>query len=71
MGRTDISDQIRKKNRHKRIAYNLNVMRQSACLVIKPVINPITPDNFAALFNCKQVILASDPVMTTTLSYSL
>ena len=29
--------------RHKRIGYDLNVMRQSACLVI----NPITVVNFA------------------------
>ena len=49
MGRTDFSDQIRKiKIRHKRIGYDLNDMRQSACLVI----NPITVDNFASLFNC-------------------
>ena len=59
-----ISDQARQKycklanltrqlsqSRHKRIGYDVNVMRQSACLVI----NPITVDNFAALFNCMQV----------------
>ena len=47
MGRTDVSDQFRKKIiRHKRICYDLNVMRQSACLVF----NPITVDNFAAFF---------------------
>ena len=46
MGRTDFSDQFRKIIiRHKRIGYDLNVMRQSACLVI----NPITVDNFV---NC-------------------
>ena len=45
MGRADFPDQFRKiMIRHKRIGYNLNVMRQSACLVIKP----ITVDNFAA-----------------------
>ena len=37
----------------------LNVMRQSACLVI----NPITVDNFAALFNCTPVDRASDSMM--------
>ena len=47
MGRTDFSDQFRKITiRHKRIGYNLYVMQQSACLVV----NPITVDNFAALF---------------------
>ena len=40
-GMTDFSDQFRKNiMRYKRIGYNLNVMRQSACLVI----NPITVD---------------------------
>ena len=34
---TDFSDQFRKIIiRHKRISYNLNVVRQSACLVINP-----------------------------------
>ena len=34
-------------------------MQQSACLVI----NPITVDNFAALFNCTPVDRASDSMM--------
>ena len=38
MGRTHFSDQFRKIIiRHKRIGYDLNVMRQSACLVIYPI----------------------------------
>ena len=41
---------------HKRIGYDLNVMRQSACLVIKP----ITVDKITALFNCTPVNRASD-----------
>ena len=47
-GMTDFSDQFRKIiMRYKRIqfGYNLNVMRQSVCLVI----NPITVDGYAAL----------------------
>ena len=36
--------------------YNLNVMRQSACLVF----NPITVDNYAAFFNCTPVGRALD-----------
>ena len=52
MGRTDISNQFRKIIiRQKRIGCDLNVMPQSACLVI----NPITVDNFAALFNCSKM----------------
>ena len=44
---TDFSDQFRKIiMRYKRIGYNVNVMRQSACLVI----NPVTVDGYAALF---------------------
>ena len=46
MGRTDFSDQFRKmKIRHKRIGYDLNVMRQPACLVV----NPVTVDNCCTL----------------------
>ena len=47
-----ISNQFRKKIiRHKRIGCDLNVMPQYACLVI----NPITVDNFAALFNSSKM----------------
>ena len=63
MGRTDFSDQFRKIIlRHKRIGDDLNVMRQSVCLVI----NPITVDNFAARFNCTPVDRESDSMMTPT-----
>ena len=49
VGRADLSDQFRKIIvRYKRIGYNINIMRQSACLVF----NPITVNNFASLFNC-------------------
>ena len=45
IGRNDFSFQFRKIiTRHRHIGYNLNVMRQSACLVF----NPITVDNYAA-----------------------
>ena len=63
MGRTNFSDQFRKIIIcHKRIGYDLNVMRQSACLVI----NQITVDNFAAFFNCTPVGRASDSMMAPT-----
>ena len=62
-GMTDFSDQFRKIiMRYKRIGYNLNVMRQSACLVI----NPFTVDGNAALFNCTPVDRASDSMMVPT-----
>ena len=60
---TDFTDQFRKIiMRIKRIGYNLNVMRQSACLVI----NPVNVDGFAALFNCTPVDWASDSMMAPT-----
>ena len=57
IGSNDISFQFRKIiTRYRRIGYNLNVMRQSACLVF----NPIMADNYAAFFNCTPVGRASD-----------
>ena len=51
------SDQFRKISiRYKRIGYNMNVMQQTACLVV----NPVTVNNFADLFNCTSVGRASD-----------
>ena len=62
-GMTDFSDQFRKIiMRYTLIGYNLNVMRQSACLVI----NPITVDGYATLFNCMPVDRASDSMMALT-----
>ena len=63
MDMTDFSDQFRKIIIcHKCIGYDLNVMRQSACLVI----NPIRADNLAALFNCTTVDRTSDSMMAPT-----
>ena len=62
-GMTDFSDQFRKIiMRYKSIGYNLNVMRQSTCLVI----NPITVDDYVALFNCTPVDRVSDSMMVPT-----
>ena len=56
-GRNDFSFQIRKIiTRYRRIGYNLNVMRQSACLVFNPVM----------VFNCTPVGRASDYMMAPT-----
>ena len=63
IGITDFSDQFRKIIMcYKRIGYNLNVMQQSACLVI----NPITVDSYATLFNSTPVDWASDSMMAPT-----
>ena len=60
---TDFSDQFRKIIMcYKCIDYNLNVMRQSAYLVI----NQIPVDGFAAFFNCTPVDRASDSMMAST-----
>ena len=58
MGTSDFSDQIRKiTKRYKRLA--INVIQQSACLVI----NPITFDNFAVFLNCTPMDPVSDSMM--------
>ena len=54
------SDQFRKITiRYKRIGYNMNAMRQTACLLV----NPVTVDNFADIFKCTPVGRASDLMM--------
>ena len=61
--RADFSDQFRKIIvRYKRIGCNINIMRQSACLVF----NPITVNNLASLFNCTPVGRTSDSMMAPT-----
>ena len=60
VGRTDFSDHFKKIIiRYKRIGYNMNVMRQIACLAVYP----ITVNNFADLFNCTMEFRASDLMM--------
>ena len=56
-----LSDKIQFKKivkRYTRIRYNLDIMRQSVCLVL----NPITVYNYGFLFNCTTVGLASDSI---------
>ena len=36
--------------------YNLDIMRQTACIVV----NPLTADSFALLLNCTAAVQASD-----------
>ena len=63
VGRNDYSDQFKKTIiRYKRIGNNMNVMRQTACLVD----NPITVNNFAALFNYTPAGRASDLMMASS-----
>ena len=55
LGKLFFAEQFRKlSKRYKRIGYNPYIMRQTACLVV----NPITVDSFASLFNCTTVVRA-------------
>ena len=67
MVRTDVSDQFRKLiAHHKCYGYDVNVRWQLVCLLI----NPITFDNFVALFNCTLVYRASESMMAPILTFS-
>ena len=48
---------------YKKIGYNINVLQQTACLVV----NSITVGNFAFLFNCTPMGRTSDSMMVSTL----
>ena len=61
IGRNVFSLSIQKNNTLQ-TGYNLNVMRQSACLVF----DPIKVDNYAAYFNCTPAGRASDSMMAPT-----
>ena len=55
VGKSNFSEQFRKLiNRYKRI--DLDIMRQTACLVV----NPVIVDGYASLFNCMTAVRASD-----------
>ena len=57
VGKPNFSDQFKKiVKRYIRVGYNLDIMRQSACLVL----NPITAYSYGFLFNCTTVFFSSD-----------
>ena len=57
------SEQFRKLiNRYKRIGYNLDIMRQTAFLVV----NPVIVDGYASLFNCTTAVRASDSMTASS-----
>ena len=59
----NFSDKFKKiVKRYIRIGYNLDIMRQSACLVL----NPITVYSYGFLFNCMTVGQASDSMTALT-----
>ena len=65
VGKPNFSDQFKKIIKRYtciKVGYNLDVMRQSACLVS----NPITVYSYGFLFNCTTVGLASDSMTALT-----
>ena len=63
VGKSNFSEQFRKLiNRYKRIGYSLDIMRQTACLVV----NPIIVDAYASLFNCTTAVRASDSMTASS-----
>ena len=67
VGKPNFSDQFKKiVKRYIRVGYNLDIMRQSACLVL----NPITDYNYGFLFNFTTVGQASDSMTAQTLSFN-
>ena len=63
VGKPKFSDQFKKiVKRYIRVGYNLNIMRQSACLVLYP----ITVYSYGFLFNYTTVGQASDSMTALT-----
>ena len=63
VGKSNFPEQFRKIiNRYKRINYSLDIMRQTACLVI----NPFIVDGYASLFNCTTTVRASDSMTASS-----
>ena len=63
LGKPNLSDQFKKiVKRYIRVGYNLDIMRQSARLVL----NPITVYSYGFLFNCTTVGQASDSMTALT-----
>ena len=61
--KSSFSEQFRKLiNQYKRIGYNLDIMQQTACLVV----NPVTVDSYDFPFNCTAAVRLSD-LMTACL----
>ena len=57
VGKSNFSDQFKKiVKRYIRVGYNLDIIRQSVCLVL----NPITVYSYGFLFNCTTVGQTSD-----------
>ena len=63
VGKSNFSEQFRKLiNHYKRIGYSLDIMWQTACLVV----NPIIVDGYASIFNCTTAVRASDSMTASS-----
>ena len=63
VGKPNFSDLFKKiVKRYIRVGYNLDIMRQSACLVL----NPIMVYSYGFLFNCTTMGQASDSMTALT-----
>ena len=64
VGSNNFSVQLIKISSHdyKKIGYNINILQQTVCLVV----NPIMVGNFAFHFNCTPVGRTSDNMMVPT-----
>ena len=63
LGKSNFLEQFRNLiNRYKRIGYSLDIMRQTACLVVDPII----VDGYASLFNCTKAVRASDSMTASS-----
>ena len=63
VGKSNFSEQIRKViNRYKIIGHILDIMRQTACLVV----NPIIVDGYASLFICTTAVWVSDSMTASS-----
>ena len=63
VGKSNFSEQFRKLfNRYKRIGYSLDIMRQTAYLVV----NPIIVDGYTSLFNFTTAVRASDSMTASS-----
>ena len=57
VGKTDFPAQFKKiVTRYIKICYNMDILRQTACMIA----NPVMVDNFAFLFNCTKMDRSSD-----------
>ena len=63
VGKSNFSEKFRKLiNRCGGIGYSLDIMRQTACLVV----NPIIVDGYASLYNCTTAVRASDSMTASS-----